>query len=144
MKTLLLLFTTLSLFFASCKKSDDLAALSGTWQEVHQQPSFAGSTYRITFYEGGSFRLAKSLFNDAIDLSKPCSDNRTQYVRGNYGISGNVLSLSGKFSDSTYATDVPDCAMGADFTEQYNVGGSGDRLILDADQGYGEKLLDRQ
>ncbi len=121
---------------ASCKKCDDhdLPALAGIWQEVDEQPDFTGSTNRITFTSDGSFQTKRSLWSDVLELNNPCSGNRTQYVHGTYNVSGSQLILTGKYCDSLFATDKPDCAYGAGISEHYTMSGNDGRLILNVDK----------
>jgi hypothetical protein len=133
MKSILCLLSAAVILLPSCNKCDraTIPSLPGTWQEQEQVPQFAGSNYRIAFIDGNHFRLRKALITDAIDLNNPCSDSRVLYISGFYTVSGNLLSLNGKYYDSSYTNTVTDCRFGTVFDEQHTLSGGGNTLVFD-------------
>jgi len=137
MRRTVLVILLSAICFASCKKDDHTAipSLPGTWQEKEQVLQFAGTTHRIFFAEGGLFHLRRTLFTDALEPWNPCGESRYQYMRGTYTIAANRLSLAGKYCDSAYTADVPDCAAGAEFSSSHSMKGNFGQLILDDEKG---------
>lgn len=129
------LFCLLALF--SCRKTDNsIPSLIGTWQERETDHGiqFAGSSYRLSFFEDGHFQIRVGIFTDAIDLSNPCANSRIVYAWGSYSVQGNQLTLDGSYCDSSYTTPVVDCRYGARFFEQHTLGGQDGNLILDPEK----------
>jgi hypothetical protein len=52
-------------------------------------------------------------------------------VHGVWSVSGSQLELQGRFCDSLYSRDEPDCAQGADFREERSLTGRDGWLIFD-------------
>jgi len=131
------------LLLGACSKDDHTAIppLPGAWQETEQPIQFAGNNYHFVFTATGSFQIQRHLFTDIVEPGRSCGDSRTQYMRGSYSVAANQLILSGKYCDSSFTTDVPDCAAGADFSALHSLRGNFGQLILDDEKGDFKRII---
>lgn len=138
MKNTFVLLPFLALIaIASCTKKDDTSVpdLAGTWQERESGPAFAGSTYWLHFTGDGKFEARISLFTDAISVTDACANPRVQYAFGTYTVVGNVLTMNGVYSDSSFSRAVPDCRLGDSLSVTHTLQGLNGDVILDEEQG---------
>ena len=133
MKQILLTLAIGSLL-VSCKKNDDMPfnkAVAGTWQEQESGASFAGTTYRITFSEDGTYKLMVDYWTDMI-TGDPCTGPHVIYSYGTYSASNGILTLSGYYSNGTFAYPVPYCNKGTNYADSFHFVFDKGKLVLNS------------
>jgi hypothetical protein len=133
MRTLLTFVSFLILPAAACKKTDDsiqASLLAGTWQEQETSGTFAGTTYTTTFRNDGSFQTVLSRYTDALIPDDSCASNHRDYVKGNYTVSGNIISFSGSYCDELFLNSRPGCNDQTVYSEQFVSSLNGNELVM--------------
>lgn len=131
MKNLLFVIIALSLFSASCKKSDN-PTIEGVWQEKSMVSKFDGTRYWIRFNSDLSFEMKLNHFTDAIIVDPvPCSGNRTDYVKGTYTISGKEIRFNGSYCDATFNQQQANCEGTTTFQPRFTYAFIDGDLVMD-------------
>jgi hypothetical protein len=134
MKNILFVLIALSLFSVGCNKSDK-ANIEGVWQEKSITSKFGGTKYWIKFSSDHSFEMKLNHFTDAIEVDPvPCSGNRTDYVKGNYTISGKEIMFNGSYCDATFNQVQANCQGTATFQTGFTYTFIDGDLVMDFDK----------
>ncbi len=118
------LFLCLVVLFFQCKKGDEPyvvpdietpdvpppPSLVGKWTEEYNQSGlFGGTNYTIEFLADSTFRLSLHIWTDIVVSGEPCLFDRIDHIRGKYWSKDGYLRLSGKYCDSMFSADKPNC-----------------------------------
>jgi hypothetical protein len=119
----------------SCEKEKgdpviDQSSLSGTWQEYETGMSFAGTTYRITFNNDGTFRILYRYFTDALNPTDSCISIHHGYAMGTFSIDRSLISFSGNYCDQNYQLVLPNCEGKTDYKASYYCSLLKDDLVM--------------
>ena len=109
MKNMMLLCCSFVLLFTGCSKSGYEKAVDGVWQEKSIIGKFAGTSHWIRFIPADkTFEMKLSHFTDMLDTAQlPCSDNRTDFVKGTYEINGTQITFNGRYCNESFARSSP-------------------------------------
>lgn len=135
MKHQLLLAGLLLILLVACTKTDNPPNITGNWEEQESSNfiQFAGSTHVFEF-KADSFFLSLRYWTDMIDVNAPCPHNRTEYIRGTYELTEDMLSISGKYTDETFVTEQATCDGELDYEASYEYVYEVGELLLNPEQ----------
>ena len=123
MKKLTLSLSFILLVVLSCTKANHInpSSLKGTWQEYETDGSFAGTNFRISFYEDGNFQMLLVNYTDMLPLdpNDSCMYSHYDYIKGQFSVTGNVLHFTGNYTDKDFQVITPNCQGNTDFENSF-------------------------
>lgn len=132
MKYSIWLASLLLFLFVGCKKEADVKGITGIYNQEFKATFFAATKHQINFINGNNFEMKLERISDMVDTPNTvCKSNRTDYVKGTYTVSGNIIQFTGKYCDENYNELKPMCDGTTDYTTEYNFKRNGSFLILD-------------
>ncbi len=142
MKNILCLAIGLLFLLTGCNKSSYQKAVAGTtWEEKPLVGKFAGSYYWIRFHQGNTFDMKLHLFTDVVDTGTvPCSNNRTDYIKGTYAINGTQITFDGRYCDEAFNNTQANCQGKVGYQASYSMTFIGNDMVFDAEKNDYQKI----